>query len=188
MPDVADGVDPSVCARCALLGPTCCTLSPGDEEYCFPLSLPEKERIQEAVADAGGFALQENTTAFIANVVRLFPGEGDLVHKLFPPRKFHFRLAVDKRGNCRFLGQSGCIIPVEARPYYCRIFPFWVAGERVTSFDPPACLARKEAVNQMRLLDSLSLTQALVKDLMGRLRLMWGMPPRQGMKPVKKSF
>ena len=180
--------DPAVCKRCALVGPTCCTLSLGQEEFCFPLSVAEKDRIQDAAPDQGGFALEPNSTAFVGSVVRLFPGEEELVRALFPEKKFHFRLAVDKDGGCRFLGQQGCVIPVEARPYYCRLFPFWMAGDRVTVFDVPACLARKEGVQQKYMLDLLGVSPAQVRDLMGRLRLVWGLPPRQGMRPVKKGF
>lgn len=185
---VAVSSDPTVCKRCALQGPTCCRLQPGQEEFCFPLSQKEKERIQEYQPDEGGFALQENTDGFVLNVVRLFPGEGDLVRTLFPPRKFHFRLAVDEQGACRFLGSAGCRIPQELRPYYCRLFPFWVFKGQVTAFDSPTCLVRRESVNQFRMLDSLGVSAAQIRDLMGRLRLAWGLPPKTGMKPVKPSF
>ncbi|MGE4504118.1 MAG: YkgJ family cysteine cluster protein [Desulfovibrionaceae bacterium] len=180
--------DPGICKRCALLGATCCELSPGNEENCFPLSLDEKERIQTEVQLSGGFALQENTKAFIDGMCRLFPDEARLVRELFPERKFHFRLAVDSAGRCRFLGPQGCVIPTEARPYYCRLFPLWMGGDRITVFNTLTCLARKEAVHQKALLESLGVSAASVRDLMGRLRLVWGLPPRPGMRRVKKTF
>ncbi|MGE4293289.1 MAG: YkgJ family cysteine cluster protein [Desulfovibrio sp.] len=180
--------DPSVCKRCALEGPTCCRLEPGQEEFCFPLSDKEKERIQDFQPDEGGFALQENTEGFLLNLLRLFPAEHDLIRALFPPRKFHFRLAVDEKGACRFLGRTGCRIPSELRPYYCRLYPFWVVGGRVNFFDASSCLARREAVNLLRMYDSFGLNAAQVRDLMGRLRLAWGLPPTTGMQPVKRSF
>ncbi len=180
--------DPGVCLRCALAGPTCCQLELGNEENCFPLSLAEKERIQSVVADCGGFALQENTKAFIDNTSRLFPGEEQRIYELFVERKFHFRLAVDKQGKCKFLGAKGCIIPVQSRPYYCRLFPIWMSGERIIIFNTLTCLARQEAVNQKQLLNSVCTTPAKVRDLMGRLRLVWGLPPKRGMKKVERKF
>ncbi|MBU1249178.1 MAG: zinc/iron-chelating domain-containing protein [Proteobacteria bacterium] len=177
-----------MCKRCALLGPTCCQLSLGNEENCFPLSQAEKERIQTEVNSSGGFAMQENTEAFIGNMCQLFPDEAEQVRALFKPRKFHFRLAVDNDGSCKFLGPRGCVIPEEARPYYCRLFPVWMSGDRVTFFNTLTCLARKEALNQKKLLESVHTTSTKVRDLMGRLRLVWGLPPRPGMKRVKKTF
>ena len=67
--------DPHVCARCAASGPTCCTLTPGQEEFCFPLSEIERHRILEAGAGKGFFAQEANTSAFLDNLRKLFPGE-----------------------------------------------------------------------------------------------------------------
>ncbi|WP_164879854.1 zinc/iron-chelating domain-containing protein [Pseudodesulfovibrio sp. S3-i] len=180
--------DSDVCRRCSFLGPTCCRIASGSEEFCFPLSLVEKERIREHVPYTGGFVLSPNSKAFIDYVCRLFPGEEDAVGQLFPHGKEHFRLAVDSLGACRFLGPLGCEIPQEVRPYYCRLFPFWMAGNVVTHFDTPTCLARREGGTLVRILDILDMNKSAVKDLYGRLRLVWGLPPSKGASRVKKSF
>ncbi|MBG0789214.1 MAG: zinc/iron-chelating domain-containing protein [Desulfovibrionaceae bacterium] len=180
--------DSDVCRRCSLQGPTCCRIAAGQEEFCFPVSPAEKERIQELVPYTGGFVLSPNSKAFIGHVGRLFPGEEAFVRELFPEGKEHFRLAVDSMGACRFLGPLGCEIPREVRPYYCRLFPFWVVGGDVTFFDSPTCLARREGRTLIRILDSLGTGRASVRDLYGRLRLVWGLPPRKGAGRVKKSF
>jgi Fe-S-cluster containining protein len=180
--------DADVCRRCSFQGPTCCRITAGQEEYCFPLSQTEKERIQDLVPYTGGFVLSPNSKAFIDYACRLFPGEEELVRRIFPEGKEHFRLAVDSMGACRFLGPLGCEIPQEARPYYCRLFPFWMAGRTVTHFDTPTCLARREGGTLARILDILDTNKATVKDLYGRLRLVWGLPPTKGANPVKKTF
>ncbi len=180
--------DSDVCRRCSFLGPTCCRIATGQEEFCFPLSQIEKERIQEHVPFTGGFVLSPNSKAFVDYVCRLFPGEEDAARELFPEGKEHFRLAVDSMGACRFLGPEGCEIPKEARPYYCRLFPFWMAGCNVTFFDSPSCLARREGRTLTRILDRLDTSKATVKDLYGRLRLVWGLAPRKGACRVNKKF
>ncbi|WP_243546912.1 YkgJ family cysteine cluster protein [Pseudodesulfovibrio tunisiensis] len=180
--------DPDVCARCAGQGPTCCRISPGNEEHCFPISPREKERIREAVPFTGGFVPEPNSAAFRNNLCNLFPGEGRVLAELFPDDDEHYRLALDSTGACRFLGPAGCEIPVEVRPYFCRIFPFWVVGDTVTFFDSPFCLARREGRNLGPMLDLFGLTRARVRDLYGRLRLVWGLPPAKGMRKVTKTF
>ena len=180
--------DSDVCLRCSQQGPTCCRIASGQEEFCFPLSRMEKERIQDHVPYTGGFALSENSPAFVEYVCRLFPGEEKLVQELFPPGKEHFRLAVDSMSACRFLGPEGCEIPLEVRPYFCRIYPFWVAGREVIIFDSPTCLARRESRTLKQLLNCLDTNKANVKDLYGRLRLAWGLPPVKGASKVKKGF
>lgn len=180
--------DSDICRRCSLVGPTCCRIATGQEDFCFPLSQTEKERIQEHVPHTGGFAISPNSKAFIDYACRLFPGEEDAIRALFPEGKEHFRLAVDTLGACRFLGPEGCEIPQEVRPYYCRLFPFWMVECEVIFFDSPTCLARREEKSLNRMLRSLDMTRAAVTDLYGRLRLVWGLPPTKGACKVKKGF
>lgn len=180
--------DSDVCLRCSQQGATCCRITAGQEEFCFPLSLKEKERIQEHVPYTGGFALSKNSPAFIESTCRLFPGEEALVRELFPKGKEHFRLAVDTMGACRFLGPEGCEIPQEVRPYYCRLYPFWMVGHEIIVFDSPTCLARRESRSLKQMFCSLDMNKANVKDLYGRLRLAWGLPPVKGASKVNKGF
>ncbi len=180
--------DPHVCHRCALAGPTCCQLTAGQEDFCFPLSVLEKDRIRDHLPDLGGFASAPNSAAFLDGLVRLFPAERREVRALFPAGKEHLRLAVDREGACRFLGPGGCLIPREARPYYCRLFPFWMNGERITLFETPFCLAQQETPKVGGLLAVLDMSPAVLRTLYGSLRLAWGLPPRQGMDTVKKGF
>lgn len=173
--------DPHVCARCARKGPTCCQLEPGNEEFCFPLSEMERDRIlQHLAGDEGAFAQQANTKGFVENLYKLFPGEREAVDRLFPRTKFHIRLAVDQEGRCRLLGSQGCRLPREIRPYYCRLFPFWFAGG-LSVFTSSRCLVQREARTPRRMLALIGETEKRLKELYGRLRLAWGLAPRRGM-------
>lgn len=184
--------DPNVCAACAAKGPTCCQLQPGNEEHCFPLSAMERDRILDCSQDwKGAFAQESNSKNFVDNMRKLFPADRRAVRELFPLTKFHIRLATRPDGSCRLLGKSGCMLPVEARPYYCRLFPLWVAGGQIIVFESSRCEARKQADNAAELLALLGLTRSRVFELHGRLRLAWGLPPKEGMPyiagPVKRK-
>jgi Fe-S-cluster containining protein len=168
---------PGVCAQCASLGQTCCQLAPGNEEACFPLSTMEKDRILEAAPRLGGFCLSPNSAAFLAMLRRLFPGEARALAHQFPPDKEHWRLATLPSGDCAFLSPSGCILPKEARPYYCRLFPFWVMEDDVTVFTAGYCLAVKQGKNVAGTLEATGITRKRVHELFGRLRLAWGLIP-----------
>ncbi|WP_320008000.1 YkgJ family cysteine cluster protein [Maridesulfovibrio sp.] len=170
--------DPFVCARCAAKGPTCCELTPGCEEVCFPVSDYERERILECVPDSGGFVLQVNTPVFIENMFTLFPGQRRKVKELFPPGGTHYRLEVDFGGKCLFLGSKGCIIPKKARPLYCRLFPFWMdANGRITLLEVITCLAQQENKTPGKLFKALGITQSEVRELHSQLRVAWGFYP-----------
>ncbi|WP_245590857.1 YkgJ family cysteine cluster protein [Nitratidesulfovibrio termitidis] len=169
--------DPSACARCAAQGPTCCSTTPGEEEFCFPLSRSEWERIVEWCDHVGGFATERNTRPFVDGMKRLFPGEEAAVEALFPLHGEHLRLAVDRQGDCAFLGVEGCRLPREVRPWYCRLFPLWMRGERITLFTPDHCVAVREGRTLANVLAAVHLAEKDVRRLFGRLRLAWGLAP-----------
>lgn len=169
--------DPEVCARCAAKGRTCCQAPGRDEAAFFPLSRPEWERIVEVMGDKGGFAEVPNSKPFLAAASSLFPGEETAVRRLFPETKTHLRLATKPDGACVFLGRDGCSLPREVRPWYCRLYPYWVSGERPVLLHAPDCLARREHPSARALMAKQGVTAAMIKTLYGRLRLAWGLNP-----------
>jgi len=178
--------DPHICALCAQDGPTCCQLEPGHERFCFPVSTVERDKILDCAEGVrGAFAQEPNSKAFVDNMLTLFPGEDERVHELFPLTKFHLRLATDEAGRCKLLGSEGCVLPREARPYYCLLFPFWLVGRRIHVFTAGRCLAQRQGLGQTGLLARLGMTEARVREMHGRLRLAWGLPPRHDMPPVE---
>jgi len=165
-----------VCARCAQTSSTCCTLTPGQEELCFPLSASERAAMQAAGATAAHFASQANTEAFVDNLCRLFPGEGAHITALFPPGGAHDRLAVSQTGACLLLGPQGCALPRHARPLYCLLFPFWIRSGRQLYFEFTTCQAQRDAQAGAGLLGRLGMTAESVRHLYSELRKAWGLP------------
>lgn len=174
--------DPHVCERCGQQGTSCCVLTPGQEQHCFPLSAAERERILSYCGDAGAFALEVNTGAFVLGVKRAFPGDEDAIAALFPVdgHSTHYRLATHADGACVLLGPEGCVLPREVRPYYCQLFPFWVARGRVMIFASQTCLAQQTSTAFGRLSAMLGTTEKEVRRLHGQLRLAWGLDPQDG--------
>lgn len=167
------------CSRCAEFSGTCCTLSPGSEEFCFPLSASERAAMEAAGAEPEMFFRQANTAGFVDNLCRLFPGEAEKIHALFPAEGLHDRLAVSPTGACRLLGPQGCRLPQEARPHYCRLFPFWIRAGRQMYFEFKECQALRESRGGAGLLRRLGMTETGVLDLYHRLREAWGLTERR---------
>lgn len=172
--------DAHVCLRCAQVNPTCCRLTPGQEDLCFPVSEIERQRIVEFGPRMCGLTGARNSKAFLSNMVRLFPRERVRLAALFPPHGEHLRLATLPDGRCAFLGQKGCILPREARPYYCRLFPFWVSAGAVTAFDASGCLACSEGGTAEGMLGLFKMSRSMVRELHGRMRMAWGLAPGEG--------
>ncbi|WP_027178827.1 YkgJ family cysteine cluster protein [Maridesulfovibrio bastinii] len=166
--------DPFVCARCARLGTTCCEITTGSEELCFPLSDYERERILKYAPDNGGFALEANSAVFIENLYKLFPDERRDVNSIFPAGEFHYRLAVNDNGACVFLGSEGCTLARDIRPFYCRIFPFWVIGKSISVLESSDCLAQTENKTPGGMIRSVCLDLEEILNIYGQLRTAWG--------------
>jgi len=169
----------NVCARCAQHSGTCCTLKPGQEEHCFPLSPLERSRMETAGATEEHFARQANTDAFVDNVCRLFPGEVKTIIALFPPGAAHDRLAIAEDGACMLLGPAGCLLPRPARPLYCRLFPFWIRAGRELYFEFGQCEAQHEAGGGASLMRRLGMTSENVRQTYRELRKAWGLPEQK---------
>ncbi|TVM27674.1 hypothetical protein DQK91_22530, partial [Oceanidesulfovibrio marinus] len=92
--------DPAICQRCALTGTTCCTLKPGSEANCCPVSEMECERVLDNAGHPGAFVREPNTQQFRQRVARLFHGEHRAVEELVPHHKVHLGLATTPAGHC----------------------------------------------------------------------------------------
>jgi len=170
--------EPGACARCAARFPTCCRVAAESVECCFPLSVSEQAAITAYAGSGAGMARQENTPLFLTNMQNLFPGEQALIAALFPPGGEHWRLALAPDGSCVFLRPDGCALPRDARPAYCRIFPFWVQDCAIWHFALRECQAQREQRGRSALQRSFGLSNADVLDLYAILRRGWGLPPR----------
>ena len=195
-----------VCQRCALEAPTCCRLGHGenapDGGDCFPLSLKEHSRIEEALSEARGkrmdagavlllknadaaldaptgqkkWAVDEaNSPGFIKAMCNLFPKENERIKGIFPQGESHLRLALSQDGSCAFLSEHGCTLPRKARPSFCRIFPFWSVHGTLQCFRADDCLAvREHAGNLMALMGAFDSAPSDVMERYKKLRKDWG--------------
>lgn len=136
--------DPGICARCSQIGPTCCQCRRGEEELAAMVS--ERELNQMVVfapwtADQNFVVRVSNSPAFIRHIKRLFPDRVEDVSRVIPPDGWHYRLFIERSGQCSLLGPSGCLLPRHARPLFCRVFPFWFIGNQLQVFLCDYCLA-----------------------------------------------
>lgn len=166
-----------ICARCAEKFPTCCRIVPGTEASCIPISPEERSKLELHASKPGIPACVEesNSEGFLRSVHKLFPGRRDIIQKLFPSRDFHFRLSVTVDGSCIFLDQSGCVLPVEARPYYCRLYPFWFINSKLFTLTSPECLAVNTCSTTSGLLALFKTDPSALRTLHDSLLTAWGL-------------
>lgn len=114
LPIVEDSADEFLCVRCSRHMKTCCQTS---EVYATP---GDAQRIAEFIGrddfyeyrepDDPVYLQEDGDPIWIENVIR--PDGTRRVLKRKPG------------GDCTFLGDAGCVLPLETRPLICRIYPF----------------------------------------------------------------
>jgi Fe-S-cluster containining protein len=159
--------DPSICAACHAKGRGCCILQDKDTAEMFGLTQTEIE----AIAQASGKRPQEFVVAdqvspgFLAGVAAIHP----LLAQTMPQGR-RLRLRVDEQGACFFLGPGGCVLPTEARPLYCRLYPFWFTpDDRLMVLLSDTCLAQEGAGSWQEVLERMAGDEASLRDLFVRL-------------------
>jgi len=136
--------NPNICGQCDAMNRSCCTLrAENNEGLPAPVSEPEIDRILNYFKDKKREELldsRSNSPQFIGQMSILFPDMTDSVHDIFPVNKTHFDIKT-KGDDCIFKNSSGCVLPTEARPHFCRIYPFWFFGAELHIFQDSNCLA-----------------------------------------------
>jgi Fe-S-cluster containining protein len=165
--------DPSVCARCAGQGPTCCQTSSDADDLCFPVSAGEAVWLRPYATDGAATCSAVTSVIFQQRLKSLFPSERRRISSVFPLGGKHRRLVLTSEGKCVFLAPTGCRIPRGARPLYCRIFPFWVVDERLTFLSHDGCLAQGRQPVLGDLLHRLHTSAEEILSIYLRLRHYW---------------
>lgn len=165
----------AICGICAQNGPTCCQLGQGQEDFSFPLSSVETMIISAYDRWQGMLftVTISNSTRFISRLKNLFPNDLDRIQTLYPEHGCHEYLLTDERGRCVFLGPGGCLLPRNARPLYCRLFPFWVIGGRVGFFPFEFCQAQKGVRSVNKVMRCLNMNTSQIFSLYRELRIAW---------------
>lgn len=158
---------PGVCAACHQRGTGCCFLADQDTENMFGLTKGEIELIQKASGLAPqDFVVEDLASArFMAQALAIHPVFGQTM-----PGGRRLRLRVLDTGHCCFLGEQGCVLPLEARPLYCRLYPFWFTSDgRLMVLGSKTCLAQEGASSWQEVLKRLGENESRLRMLFDRL-------------------
>ncbi|MBI5521504.1 MAG: YkgJ family cysteine cluster protein [Desulfarculus sp.] len=160
--------DAHLCAQCHQAGGGCCRADADGVEYMFGLTRGEIEGMARASGlEPWQFVVADQASPRFLEFL-------DSLHPLFRqtmPRGRRLRLRLETDGGCCFLGPEGCRLSREARPLYCRLYPFFVNPHgRLMVLSSPACLAQQGARSWREVLGRLGQDEATVRELFGRLQ------------------
>lgn len=155
-----------VCARCHGLGRGCC-LAPDGPDHMFGLTRGEIAAISAASGlMPADFCLADRVAPdFLELLAAINP-----VFAQTMPGGRRLRLRLSDAGACCFLGAAGCRLPVDARPLYCRLYPFAINPHgRLMVLMSGSCLAQEGARSWREVLKRLDMTEDAVRGLWARL-------------------
>ncbi|MCP4673736.1 MAG: hypothetical protein GY857_20810 [Desulfobacula sp.] len=184
-------INPDICGQCDKMNRSCCTLkAENNEGLPAPLSKPEIERIlsvyknrkQEDIVDS-----RVNSIQFINQMSMLFPDRVDLIHKVFPLNKKHFELKT-MGDACIFKDIDGCLLPNQARPYFCRIYPFWFFEDQLHIFQDSNCLVLENCQTIPEVLLSLGTRPEKLKQIHAQVCEEWELYLSMSQAKVKFSL
>ena len=157
---------------------SCCTLrAENNEGLPAPVSEPEIERILSFFKDKKREDLLDrriNSPQFINQMSILFPDLADSVHKIFLVNGNHFDLKT-VNDECIFKEVNGCVLPDEARPLFCRIYPFWFFDDEPHVFQDSNCLALENCQTIPEVFLSLGTKPDKLKQIHARICEDWGL-------------
>ena len=167
----------STCTICARKGSTCCNARQNRKGIGFPLSKIEKQIISTYNKRKDGcFTVRTlNSPEFLAKLKYIFPKDIYRIQELFPENDYHECLSTDTQGSCSFLGSTGCLLSEEAKPLYCKIFPFWVVGKKMGFFRFENCQAQKDAGTFQTVLKHFNMNSSQICSLYDELRQLLGL-------------
>ena len=155
---------------------SCCTLrAENNEGLPAPVSEPEIERILRVLKNKKREAFldhKNNSPQFITQMSILFPDMADSVHDFFPVNKKHFDLKT-QGDDCVFKEINGCLLPDEARPHFCRIYPFWFFNDEPQIFQDSNCLALENCQTIPEVILSLGTSPEKLKQIHARICEDW---------------
>ncbi len=148
-----------ICGQCHIIGNGCCFLRRNDEKFMFGLTFDEIVKIQIYSK------FEQYQIVTTDNVEKNFSLEMQKFDEIFENtfvgnKRFKLRSA---GGMCIFLTENGCKLPVNMRPFYCRLYPFWVVNDEVILIGAPFCEAMKYQKNLPLLMQKIETDSSQIK-------------------------
>jgi Fe-S-cluster containining protein len=114
--------DEFLCVRCARQRKTCCQVS----EIHVTLGDVRRIAAHTGQTDFHEFRLPDNPSYADQDDDPLWRDN------VFQPDGSRRVLLRRPDGDCTFLGQAGCVLPLEVRPLVCRLYPFEYTADGIT--------------------------------------------------------
>jgi len=142
----------NTCAMCHQKGDGCCFIKGTADYMRIGIFYSDIHKIEEF--------LQKNLSYFTINETidsRILEFLVSKVHPIFNTIYYNnnYIALKNNKGRCLFLDDTGCTLPHNTRPIYCRIYPFWPSynNEYINVLPSNDCLAQAESTMNWRIVN-----------------------------------
>ncbi len=166
----------NICFQCSRIFPTCCVAPDNPDEEMTLISAEEAAMMQSitGVKNIGEYIAEvPNSKEFFKKLASLFPYDIDKIIKKNKPGSSHYRLKIKNEKQCSFLTKQGCLLPYNSKPWFCRIYPFWIMDGKVKLFTNNQCLALLRTSNISQAYEIFSINEKEILELYDNIRNAW---------------
>ena len=159
----------NTCAKCHQMGNGCCFMKDLNISNQIGITQSDINKIKEFTGKSENeFIISDMVTdeylkSLVDNIHPVF-------NNIYENHTRHRLKTVHER--CVFLSQQGCELPVEIRPIYCRLYPFWLSPDNKHIIVLPAyeCLAQKKSTLSWKIVNEhFGYTEEYIKNLFSEL-------------------
>jgi len=165
-----------ICIECSRVFPTCCVAPDNRREEMTVLSADEVTMIlsETGYKNCSQYIAEvPNSKDFFKKLASLFPYNVEEIIAKNKPGAHHYRIRIKKDNRCSFLTDTGCLLPYNSRPWFCRIYPFWVMDGEVELFTNNQCLALLRSSGISQVYDLFNTNEQEVVELYSKLKDAW---------------
>ena len=165
-----------ICLQCSRVFPTCCIAPHNRDEEVTVLSEDEVKTIISVIGEKRSnryIAKVPNSKDFFKKLAALFPYNVEEIIAKNKPGAWHYRIRIKNDSRCSFLTETGCLLPYDSRPWFCRIYPFWVMNGKVELFTNNQCLALLRSTDISQVYEVFNTNEEEVMELYRKLKDAW---------------
>ena len=159
------------CAICHKQGKGCCFIKTANNSLHIGIFLDDIKKIESHLNVDRDYFIEVDS---IDSILREFLS--NTIHpvfdKIFYQNTRHKLKTIDDK--CIFLTDTGCKLPTEIRPLYCRIYPFWLSydNKHINVLSSDECLAQEQSTLSWHIVNQhFGCTEEYLRDLFAQVLL-----------------
>ena len=161
----------NICAECHRLGKGCCYFKESNNNFQMGLFPNDIEKIcVELNVEPDYFIVKDIVEP---DIIKMFSNFNYAFFDVVFKDNVRYKLKIINE-KCIFLNDNGCSLPLNARPLFCRAYPFWLSKnyKNIYVFSSTDCLAQeKSTLNWMLVNEYFNYSETYLRNMFEELKI-----------------